>query len=175
MDEKQTFAAWLPPPVLSRAERLRYRQTMPLEPQVVWMPGGVRTEIHLSGDDTEGMFCMLVDQPPAGWSLPAHLHRGVAETIHIVDGEFEMEVDGRASQLIAGQTVHVPADVVHSGRNIGETSGRRIVLFSPAGMERFFLEAGVPAADDELDPAAALAAAVRHGWEFVTQRHATGS
>jgi hypothetical protein len=57
---------------------------MAAEPQVVWMPGGVRTEIHLRAEETGGAFCLLVDEPPAGWSLPPHRHRGVAETIHIV-------------------------------------------------------------------------------------------
>jgi len=41
------------------------------------------------------------------------------------------------------------------------------VIFSPAGLEEFFLEAGAPTADAEPDLAAALAAAIRHGWEFV--------
>jgi quercetin dioxygenase-like cupin family protein len=137
------------------------------EPQVVWMPGGVRTEIHLDRHDTGGAFCLLVDQPPAGWSLPPHLHRGVAETIHIVEGEFEMGIGDQRSVLAAGETVHVPPDTVHSGGNLGPTTGRRVVIFSPAGMEQFFLEAGAGAPDHELDARTALESALRHGWEFV--------
>ena len=136
-------------------------------PEVVWMPGGVRTEIHLVNDDTNGAFCLLVDEPPAGWSLPPHLHRGVAETIHIVRGEFWMDIDGEKSRLAPGQTVHVPADVVHSGGNLAKATGRRIVMFSPAGMEQFFMEAGAPRPETESDPAATLRVALRHGWEFV--------
>ena len=146
---------------------------MPLEPQVVWMPGGVRTEIHLRQEDTAGRFCLLVDEPPRGWSMPAHLHRGVAETIHIVEGDFEMRIGESESRLSAGQSAHIPADIVHSGGNLGGASGRRILIFSPAGMERFFLEAGAPAAGQEVDGGAALAAATRHGWEFVTQPRTT--
>ena len=137
------------------------------EPQVVWMPGGVRTEIHLVSDDTDGAFCLLVDEPPAGWSLPPHLHRGVAETIYIIEGEFEMEIDGERSALVAGQTVHVRADVVHASANLGDRTGRRVVMFSPAGMERFFLETGAQAPDQETDARAAFESAIRHGWEFV--------
>src|SRR4051812_11783022 len=105
-------------------------------PRTVWMPGGVRTEVHLGGEETGGAFCLLVDQPPAGWSLPPHLHRGAAETIHVVEGEFEMVIGGQTARLAAGETVHVPAGVVHSGGNIGSAAGRRVVMFSPAGMER---------------------------------------
>jgi quercetin dioxygenase-like cupin family protein len=139
---------------------------MASDARVVWMPGGVRTEIQLTGEDTGGAFCLLVDHPPAGWSLPPHCHRGEAETIHIVEGDFEMEIDGARSRLSAGQTVHIPAGVIHSGANLGEQAGRRLLLFSPAGMERFFLEAGAATPDGEVDPSAVLACASRYGWEF---------
>ncbi len=137
------------------------------EPRVVWMPGGVRTEIHLAAGDTDGAFCLLVDEPPGGWSLPPHLHRGTAETIHVLYGEFWMQVEGKRSILPAGETLHIPAGAAHSGGNLGDVPGRRVVIFSPGGMERFFLEAGAATALAEVETAAALAAAQRHGWEFL--------
>lgn len=137
------------------------------EPEVVWMPGGVRTEVRLTGADTDGAFCLLLDEPPAGWSLPAHIHEGAAETIHVLEGEFETTVDGVAERTGPGQTVHIPAGVVHSGGNVGAEPGRRLLIFSPAGMEEFFREAGAATADVEPDLGAALASAQRHGWRFV--------
>lgn len=131
------------------------------------MPGGVRTEIHLTAEETGQAFCLLLDEPPAGWSLPAHRHHGAAETIHVLDGEFWMEVEGEWRRLAAGDTLHIPADAVHAGGTVGASGGRRVVIFSPAGMEQFFLEAGAKNADDEVDPRSALAAARRHGWEFL--------
>jgi quercetin dioxygenase-like cupin family protein len=137
---------------------------------VVWMPGGTRTEIHLDASDTGGAFCMIVDHPPPDWSLPEHRHTNEAETIHVVDGEFELMVDGRPLHLSSGQTVHVPRGVLHSGRNVGGRPGRRVLIFSPAGMERFFLDAGASLPDEEIDRSALLAAAARHGWEFASAR-----
>ena len=134
----------------------------------MWMPGGVRTEIHLGSEDTEGAFCLLVDEPPVGWSLPPHRHSSEAETIHILEGEFVVEIDEEATRLGPGETVRVRTGAVHSSANVGLSPGRRVVLFSPAGMERFFLETGVPKADSEIDLRAAFASAVRHGWEFVS-------
>jgi len=52
-------------------------------------------------------------------------------------------------------------------RSACERAGRRVVIFSPAGMEHFFLEAGQPTADSEPDLAAVLASATRHGWQFL--------
>jgi quercetin dioxygenase-like cupin family protein len=137
------------------------------DPAVVWMPGRVRTEIHLASEDTGEAFCLLVDHPPPGWSLPPHRHANEAETIHILDGAFEMQIGGERSRLSAGETVHIPRGTVHSGRNAGPGTGRRLILFSPAGLERFFLEAGSRSPEREADPGDALACAVRHGWEFL--------
>jgi quercetin dioxygenase-like cupin family protein len=137
------------------------------EPQVVWMPGGVRTEIHLTGADTGGAFCLLVDEPPAGWSLPAHIHIDADETIHILAGEFETTVDGVTERIGVGDTVHIPAGVVHAGGNVGEERGCRLIVFGPAGMEQFFREVGAASAEAEIDRRAALDSALRHGWRFV--------
>jgi hypothetical protein len=63
--------------------------------------------------------------------------------------------------------VHVPAGVVHSGANVGGAPGRRLLTFAPAGMEDFFREVGTASAEDGVDRAAALDAALRHGWRFV--------
>ncbi len=139
---------------------------MAVDPRVVWMPGGVRTEVHLGAESTGGAFCLIVDTPPVGWSLPAHRHANEAETIHIVEGDFEIEVDGVRSRLSAGETIHVPRRAIHASANVGAHPGRRVLLFSPAGMEIFFLRAGAATEQDESDPRAALALAIEHGWEF---------
>jgi quercetin dioxygenase-like cupin family protein len=140
---------------------------MATEAQVVWMPGGVRTEIHLTAADTGGAFCLLVDHPPPGWALPPHIHMDAAETIHVIEGEFEMTMDGATERLGPGQTVHIRAGVVHSGTNVGAVPGRRLLTFTPAGMEEFFREAGAPSPDDIVDRAATHDSALRHGWQFV--------
>ena len=132
----------------------------------VWMPGGLRVEVQLTGVDTGGAFCLLVDHPVAGWGLPPHRHAAEAETIHAVEGTYAMEVGGRSFELGPGETAHVPAGVLHSGRLLGPGPGRRVVLFSPAGMEAFFLEAGAPGPDVPVDLPAMLAVARRHGWDF---------
>ncbi|HEX4467088.1 MAG TPA: hypothetical protein VH025_07860 [Solirubrobacteraceae bacterium] len=132
---------------------------MPSEPQTVWMPGGVRVEIHLDARDTGGAFCLLIDESPEGWSLPPHRH-DAAETIHVLAGDFEMAVAG------VEHSIHIPRGELHSGGLRGPGPGRRVVLFSPAGMEEFFRELGVESADGEFEPAIALSTAIKHGWQF---------
>ena len=133
---------------------------------VVWMPGGIRTRIVRTGEDTDGAFCLLVDEPPAGWQLPPHRHRNEAETILVLEGAFWMDVGGTRIELDPGDSVVVPAGTTHSGGALGDAGGRRVVIFSPAGLERFFLEAGTASPGDPVDARAALASAARFGWEF---------
>ncbi|HXB15282.1 MAG TPA: cupin domain-containing protein [Solirubrobacteraceae bacterium] len=135
------------------------------DPTIVWMPGQVRTEIHLTGADTAGAFCLLVDELPAGWRLPAHRHRGEAETMHVLSGAMAVEVEGEERLVRVGETAYVPRGVLHSGHNAGAEPLRRVVIFSPAGMEDFFLQAGA-GSPEEVDARAALDAALAHGWEF---------
>lgn len=130
------------------------------------MPGGLRVDVHLTSEETAGAFSMMVDHPQAGWSLPPQRHASESETIHVVAGRFETVVDGEPIVAGPGETVHVPQGVVHSGRILGPLPGRRVLIFAPGGMDRFFLEAGTDAPDVSPEPAELLDIAGRHGWRF---------
>jgi quercetin dioxygenase-like cupin family protein len=137
-------------------------------PVVVWMPGDVRTEVHVTAAQSAGALCLMVDEPPGGWSLPPHRHSNEAETIHVIHGHFDLDVDGQLSALGPGDTAHVPAGVTHSSANSGKATGRRAVVFSPAGIEGFWLEIGKSQPGYEFDPGEVLTAARRWGWEFLS-------
>lgn len=122
--------------------------------------------MHLAASDTGGAFCLCVDEPPAGWRFAPHRHLNESETIHVVDGRFEIDLDGRLQALGPGDTIHIPAGTTHSGGNVGEATGRRVLIFSPAGLERLFLEVGVDEPGHEFDATEMLAAAARYGWVF---------
>ena len=126
----------------------------------------MRVEIHLGAQDTGGAFCLLVDHPPAGWSLPPHRHEHESETVHVVEGAFWMTIGGERVELGPGDTAHVPQGVLHEGGTLGDVAGRRVLIFSPAGLERFFLEAGTPEPQESPDVAQLLRAATAHGWRF---------
>jgi oxalate decarboxylase/phosphoglucose isomerase-like protein (cupin superfamily) len=89
--------------------------------------------------------------------------------MHVVSGAMAVEIDGEERIVRAGETAHVPAGVVHSSGNAAREPLRRVVIFSPAGMEGFFLEAGAAGAA-EVDARRVLDSALRHGWEFVAPR-----
>lgn len=130
----------------------------------VWIPGGIRTEVHLTGEDTAGSFCLLVDEPPEGWVLPPHRHANESETIHVTAGRYWLEVEGDRHELGPGDTIHVPKGARHTGGTL--EAGRRVIVFAPAGLEHFFLTIGTAGKDDPVDVEGVIGAAARYGFDF---------
>lgn len=77
-----------------------------------------------------------------------------------------MRIGAGRTRLRSGQTAHVPAGVTHASTALGSDTGRRILLFKPAGLERFFREVGAASPDAIVDSRLAVEAAIRHGWQF---------
>jgi quercetin dioxygenase-like cupin family protein len=134
----------------------------------LWMPGEIplRMEVHLSAQDTDGAFCLVVDHPPPGWGLPPHRHANESESVYVVEGRFEMEIDGTRYDMGPGDSCYVPAGVLHSGMAVGDEVAKRVIVFAPGGIEEFFLKVGGPAPATEFDAASLLAMAHEHGWDF---------
>src|SRR5689334_3805561 len=102
------------------------------------LPGGVIARIVVRGEDSGDRFCLLTDEVPAGWALRPHRHATESETITVTAGTLRMHVDGKVHELGRGDSVHVPAGVLHDGCVVGDAPVSRVVVFSPAGMEDFF-------------------------------------
>lgn len=125
------------------------------------LPGGVRARVHVSGDDSRGAFTLLTDVAPPGWSLPPHRHAYESETIHITAGGLWIEIEGKRTELTPGETAHVPRGALHAGGTLGDEPVHRVVIFAPAGMERFFTALALVR-----DPAEMARLASDHGWTF---------
>ena len=140
-------------------------------PAEVWMPGPtpLRVEVHITAEDSDGAFCLVVDHPEPGWGLPPHRHANESESVYLVEGRFEMTVGGTRHEMAPGDSVHVPKGVVHSGAALGDAPCRRVIVFAPGGVEQFFLTAGMATPDHEPDTKRLLELAQRYGWQFEDQ------
>ncbi len=65
----------------------------------------------------------MVDPPGQRWDDFTH---AVDEVIMLLEGEIEVEVDGKVSHPPVGEELYVPAGAVHSVRNIGNTPAKWI-------------------------------------------------
>lgn len=64
----------------------------------------------------------------AGATLPAHAHPH-EQVVNMIEGEFELTVDGEARVIQPGDVVVVPSNASHSGRAV--TDCRIIDVFYP--------------------------------------------
>lgn len=119
-----------------------------------WLVGRDLTTIKASGRDTSGNLLVLdVTVPPGGG--PPVLHRHVyAETFRFLQGEFEVstvDADNALStvRVTAGDTVSIPSMAWHNFKNVGSIPGKFIAIHSPAVMEAFVREIGLPIDDPQ--------------------------
>lgn len=84
------------------------------------------------------------------------------ETMYLVEGDFEFfgEV-GETRRAQAGAVMHVPANAVHGFQNIGETTGRLLVVI-PVAQEAFFDELAEAMEHPSAHPGLVDAAFARH-------------
>jgi quercetin dioxygenase-like cupin family protein len=99
--------------------------------------------ILLTGEDTKGRFCLIDMHIPPGGGPPPHRH-DFEETFVLLEGEVDVTFRGKKSVVRAGETVNIPSNAPHQFHNSSSKSARLLCLCSPAGMENFFLQIGIP-------------------------------
>ena len=70
-----------------------------------------------------------------------HIHRHHEEAFYVLDGELTGRVGTRKITAPAGSFVVMPRGAVHQPSIPGAEPTRVLLIFSPAGMDRFFEEA----------------------------------
>jgi quercetin dioxygenase-like cupin family protein len=115
----------------------------------VWMLGG-RYEVKASSEQTNGAMTMMEIWMPAGMGPPPHTHPGT-ESVYVLEGRVRYHIGGDTFDGGPGAFFHIPSGTLENFEPIEET--RVLVLYTPGGMDRFFAEAGEPAAGPGLPPA----------------------
>ncbi len=93
-----------------------------------------------------------------------HLHYNQDEWFYCVEGEFLFEVGQERLTLRPGDSLLGPRNVPHVWAHVGDTTGRILIAFMPAGqMEAFFREVTKANAMPPQEPALWRA----HGMELV--------
>jgi quercetin dioxygenase-like cupin family protein len=127
-----------------------------------------------TGEDTGGRYALWEALVPPGGGPPPHVHSREEEGFYVLAGEITLLVGGGRTVATAGTFANMPAETPHSFKNESSQPARMLISVAPAGLERMFLEVGVPLADgattalpptkDEIGKL--LAAAPRYGIEI---------
>ena len=107
--------------------------------------------VLLSGNDTDGRYCLIDMHVPPGGGPPPHRH-DFEETFVVQAGEIEATFRGEKSVVKAGETLHIPANAPHAFTNASDRPARLLCLCAPAGQEDFFAQIGVPVATRTTPP-----------------------
>jgi len=99
--------------------------------------------ILLSGTDTAGQFGLIDMHIPLGGGPPPHRH-DFEETFILLEGEIQVTFRGEKRVVRAGETIHIPANAPHQFHNLSSSPARMLSICSPAGLEEFFREVGIP-------------------------------
>jgi mannose-6-phosphate isomerase-like protein (cupin superfamily) len=98
--------------------------------------------VKVRDEDTAGAYSMYDNTIPPGSPGPRpHVHRHHEEAFYVLEGELTVWVGPRTITASAGSFVVVPRGVLHQPSNPGIQPTRLLLIFSPAGMDRFFEEA----------------------------------
>src|SRR5437660_3759612 len=101
--------------------------------------------ILLSGDDTNGRYCLIDMLIPPGGGPGPHRH-DFEESFTILEGEIETTFRGEKLVVRSGETVSIPANAPHSFTNASKQTVRLLCICAPAGQEEFFAQVGIAVA-----------------------------
>jgi quercetin dioxygenase-like cupin family protein len=114
----------------------------PSDGKVIPNPIGGRMGLKIRDEDTSGAYSIHDNTIPPGSPGPRpHIHRHHEEAFYVLEGELTVRMGPRTITAPAGSFVLVPRGVVHQPSNPGTQPTRVLLIFSPAGMDRFFEEA----------------------------------
>jgi len=123
--------------------------------------------VKIHGRDTGGVFAQMETNCGPKIGPPLHVHHREEETFFVLEGQFEFVCGEQQTIGGPGIVVHLPRNVAHRFKNIGETQGRLLITLTPAGIEEFFEEVGALPPEERSDLPKIAALAARYGLEIL--------
>src|SRR4051794_33788832 len=117
----------------------------------IWRVGDTYS-VKATAGPTGGSLALLEASIPPGCGPPPHVHGGEDEALYVLAGQLEVSGGAEAFVARAGDFVFIPRATPHSFRNVSVDAARALIVFAPAGFERFFQEAGFAARPAEQAP-----------------------
>lgn len=95
----------------------------------------------VAAQDTGGALFVMENRNTRKGGPPLHLHHHEDELFYVIEGDYVVQVGSERHRLTAGDCILGPREVPHTWAFVGDTPGRLLLAFAPAGkMEAFFTE-----------------------------------
>ena len=125
---------------------------------------GETVEIFVDSERSQGACTVLIQTTRPGGGPPLHQHTNEDETFTVLEGDYELLIDGQCLPMPVGQVFFAPRGSIHTFRNKGTTQGRILGVATPAGLENFLAEVG--GLNPEHDREKILAISQRYGMSY---------
>ena len=100
-----------------------------------------------TGEDTIGKYALIEALVGPGGGPPPHVHSREEEGFYILEGEITFTINGERVVATAGMFANMPVGTPHSFKNESNKPAKMLVSVAPAGLEKMFMEIGVPLAE----------------------------
>jgi mannose-6-phosphate isomerase-like protein (cupin superfamily) len=101
-------------------------------------PAGGPARILSRAETTDGRFTAIENVISPQQGPPLHVHHDADEMYFVLEGHIRFKAAERLFEAPAGSFMFIPRDTPHTFQNTGAGAARLLVMFAPAGMERFF-------------------------------------
>jgi mannose-6-phosphate isomerase-like protein (cupin superfamily) len=98
--------------------------------------GSVTIKAHTRNTNGSMTELEFVHPPKAGPALHVHLRED--ELWYVLEGEYRFKAGDAVFRVPQGGLAFGPRGMPHNFQNIGDTTGRLLVMATPSGVERFF-------------------------------------
>ncbi len=95
------------------------------------VPGNPMSYEELSPEGVESMVMLSVTAAPGQSTGERHLQHGGDETLVVLSGRMEIEVEGQKHSLGPGDSVFIPRGHRHRLTNVGTDTSQAIFVLSP--------------------------------------------
>jgi mannose-6-phosphate isomerase-like protein (cupin superfamily) len=115
-----------------------------------WFLGSL-IRILADGDDTNGQLAVMQQRARRGFSPPLHVHHREDTAMLVLDGRLTAVVGDERVEVGPGGFVWMPRDIPHTFR-VDSDEIHHVEFITPAGFERFHIDASDPAASLIIPP-----------------------
>jgi mannose-6-phosphate isomerase-like protein (cupin superfamily) len=112
-----------------------------LQEQEKLLVSGNTITVRTSGEQTGNAYSVfeLIVPPNVGAGL--HIDKHWDEWWLVMEGTFAFTLNGERIELNAGGFAYGPKGIPHSFKNVGEKTGKLVMVTTPSGLENFFKDA----------------------------------
>lgn len=137
-----------------------------MQPVKAFKVFGETVEILTTTGITGGRSTTLIQTSPPGGGPPPHSHQHEDETFVVLEGIYELLLNGERIGLAAGEAAHAMRGSVHAFHNVGTETGKMLIFVSPGGFEKYLEEISPLSMPNDL--AEVVAISDRYGISFAS-------